>query len=467
MSITQRCSKCGRLIPVSEYSEEGFKRQVCKECERAEQEAAKPKTKVCECCGRELPIESFFPNRNYKDGHNPKCKECVEFLKSDVEPKFKTCTSCGKTLPTYLFFNKKGTKDGKCSYCKMCQYKKSDASRKKRSIPIQPPTSKVCSHCGRELPIEMFFKNKDTKDGYGSWCKDCQREDSRLRDQKKRMRKLIPGWTAPTQEDIDRSVENIATPPPPQRAAAPTPPKVEQEPTSSPTERPMTNLQRCVRSKWLYKQVMQYGQDCPFEMLTDFYKYWSQSVDGFPNLMLFENEKTWITDKRLRMWKYCCEGNLGNLKLMFPPNKIPQKFQDMLQKLEQEPTPPKIEQDDIDRLVESIPYPPDSPQRIYDLRPPKIKQPVEQATYSPQTLTIRFKAGDKVIRLKDGIFLLEQLSGKAQVNMGEKPEILYETTDGDMVADKDLFKNKREALERTKLAGIPEERLTYGNKPIK
>lgn len=115
----------------------------------------------------------------------------------------------------------------------------------------------------------------------------------------------------------------------------------------------------------------------------------------------------------------------------------------MLQKLEQEPTPP--------------PPPPT----------PKDEQPVEQATYSPQTLTIRFKAGDKVIRLKDGIFLLEQLSGKAQVNMGEKPEILYETTDGDMVADKDLFKNKREALERTKLAGIPEERLTYGNKPIK
>lgn len=454
MSITQRCSKCGRLIPVSEYSEDGFKRQVCKECEAAEQEAAKPKTKVCECCGRELPIESFFPSKRYKDGYSPKCMECEVFLKSDAEPKFKTCLKCGKTLPTYLFSNDKKGQNGLHGWCKTCAQNGRVKSREKNKITPHPPLDfKVCTHCKRELPIKMFTRNSGTKDGYNCWCKDCSNESVSLLRQKRRMQKLIPGWTAPTQEDIDRSVDNIATPPPPQRAAAPTPPKVEQESISSPTTispldcykdgRPRENLQRCVRSKWLYKQVMQYGQDCPFEMRTDFYKYWSQSVDGFPNLMLFENEKTWVTDKRLRIWKYCCEGNLGNLKLMFPPNKIPQKFQDMLQKLEQEPTPP--------------PPPPT----------PKDEQPVEQATYSPQTLTIRFKAGDKVIRLKDGIFLLEQLSGKAQVNMGEKPEILYETTDGDMVADKDLFKNKREALERTKLAGIPEDRLTYGNKPIK
>lgn len=167
--------------------------------------------------------------------------------------------------------------------------------------------------------------------------------------------------------------------------------------------------------------------------------------------MRFELEKTWETANRLQRW-YLSHKEYNQFSS--PPQAAA-------------PTPPKIEQDDIDRLVERLPYPPDSPQRTYDLRPPKIKQPVEQATYSLQTLTIRFKAGDKVIRLKDGIFLLEQLSGKAQVNMGDKPEILYETTDLDMVADKDLFKNKREALERTKLAGIPEERLTYGNKPIK
>lgn len=366
MSITQRCSKCGRLIPVSEYSEEGFKRQVCKECERAEQEATKPKTKVCECCGRELPIECFSPNRKFKDGYKSKCIQCELFLKSNVEPKFKTCTKCGKTLPLYLFHNDKKTRDGKISQCKACVNEAGKRYRERnKNTPHPPITSKVCTLCGRELPICEFHKNSSARDGYSSWCRDCNNGNDSWYRQKKRMRKLVPGWTAPTQEDIDNSVENIATP---QRAVAPTPPKVEQEPT-----------------------------------------------------------------------------------IPYP----------------EEPAPPKIEQDDIDRLVESIPYPPDSPQRIYDLRPPKIKQPVEQATYSPQTLTIRFKAGDKVIRLKDGIFLLEQLSGKAQVNMGEKPEILYETTDGDMVADKDLFKNKREALERTKLANIPEERLTYGNKPIK
>lgn len=33
--------------------------------------------------------------------------------------------------------------------------------------------TKVCSECKRELPIEMFYKNKSKSDGFQSYCKQC------------------------------------------------------------------------------------------------------------------------------------------------------------------------------------------------------------------------------------------------------------------------------------------------------
>ena len=41
----------------------------------------------------------------------------------------------------------------------------------------QPPVmTKVCSHCGRELPVSNFGRHSRTKDGYQPCCKDCQSE---------------------------------------------------------------------------------------------------------------------------------------------------------------------------------------------------------------------------------------------------------------------------------------------------
>lgn len=36
--------------------------------------------------------------------------------------------------------------------------------------------TKICSKCGRELPIECFYKCKSNKDGLFCWCKDCQKQ---------------------------------------------------------------------------------------------------------------------------------------------------------------------------------------------------------------------------------------------------------------------------------------------------
>ena len=34
--------------------------------------------------------------------------------------------------------------------------------------------TKVCKKCGRELPLDQYFRNKATKDGHESQCKECK-----------------------------------------------------------------------------------------------------------------------------------------------------------------------------------------------------------------------------------------------------------------------------------------------------
>lgn len=36
--------------------------------------------------------------------------------------------------------------------------------------------TKVCSHCGRELPVSEFNKRSASSDGLQNWCRDCMRK---------------------------------------------------------------------------------------------------------------------------------------------------------------------------------------------------------------------------------------------------------------------------------------------------
>lgn len=49
--------------------------------------------------------------------------------------------------------------------------------------------TKVCSKCGRELPVSDFYKNKVAKDGLSSYCKKCNNALSAESNRKRRAEK--------------------------------------------------------------------------------------------------------------------------------------------------------------------------------------------------------------------------------------------------------------------------------------
>ena len=36
-------------------------------------------------------------------------------------------------------------------------------------------TTKTCTKCGKELPVDRFSRKSSAPDGLQNWCKDCQR----------------------------------------------------------------------------------------------------------------------------------------------------------------------------------------------------------------------------------------------------------------------------------------------------
>ena len=54
--------------------------------------------------------------------------------------------------------------------------------------------TKICAHCGRELPVEKYYKNSGTKDGLQSWCKDCQNKikNERCKELRRELRREKP-----------------------------------------------------------------------------------------------------------------------------------------------------------------------------------------------------------------------------------------------------------------------------------
>jgi hypothetical protein len=51
--------------------------------------------------------------------------------------------------------------------------------------------TKVCKHCGRELPLENFYVNKSLKGGYDNTCKECKNTYAKEWQKKNREKKKL------------------------------------------------------------------------------------------------------------------------------------------------------------------------------------------------------------------------------------------------------------------------------------
>lgn len=51
--------------------------------------------------------------------------------------------------------------------------------------------TKICSKCGKELPVSEFSKNSKTKDGLQCQCKSCQK--AAHKEKQERVKKLLEG----------------------------------------------------------------------------------------------------------------------------------------------------------------------------------------------------------------------------------------------------------------------------------
>lgn len=90
-------------------------------------------TKVCKCCGKELPLTEYYKNSATKDGHDNKCKKCRN-----------------KQIAEY------------------------DAKHKKKKNNMEEGTLRVCSTCHKKLPLSEFYKNRSRPGGHEYVCKSCK-----------------------------------------------------------------------------------------------------------------------------------------------------------------------------------------------------------------------------------------------------------------------------------------------------
>lgn len=136
------------------------------------------KTKICNKCGRELPmtIEYYAVRRENRDGFRGTCRECdgKQFLTKDkkeikVDDK-KKCKQCGeyKYINDDNFSPSVRNRDGFLNICKACQIKNRHIESKEGY--------KTCKKCKRELPLDRdhFHKDRLCLDGYRNICYECQ-----------------------------------------------------------------------------------------------------------------------------------------------------------------------------------------------------------------------------------------------------------------------------------------------------
>lgn len=90
---------------------------------------------------------------------------------------YKRCTKCKVIAPLDFFSRDKSAKTGRQRWCKECQrnYIKNKSNSKQETDLKEEISFKKCTKCKEIKPLNEFYKQSKSKDGYAYQCKDCRR----------------------------------------------------------------------------------------------------------------------------------------------------------------------------------------------------------------------------------------------------------------------------------------------------
>ncbi len=53
------------------------------------------------------------------------------------------------------------------------------------------PKTKICTRCGKRRKVELFYRDRSTKDGYSPWDKQCEAAYNKEYRERKRAEKEV------------------------------------------------------------------------------------------------------------------------------------------------------------------------------------------------------------------------------------------------------------------------------------
>jgi hypothetical protein len=215
--IFKVCTKCGGSKPISEfyYHPKGkYKRNSwCKSCTNFHATLRQssgyvppagvlepPGMKVCSTCGGLKVLSEFYFSKGGKYQRSGSCKICTRAAEKERHHKnkvlkekknrasggMKLCYTCKKTKEVSEFSRDKYSKDGFKYECRECSNRKAGERYEKnreRFSDVEIMGTKVCYGCGLEKDLSLFYKGFSSKDRHRSYCIDCEKEMSRLRNE--------------------------------------------------------------------------------------------------------------------------------------------------------------------------------------------------------------------------------------------------------------------------------------------
>ena len=146
----------------------------------------------CSACGRMHPANCFHTRNASPSGISVNCKACMSFMTRNWQERMqrmresnapvtdKTCGSCNKRLPIDLFAKYFNSRDGFSGSCRACSKQTHDVwvQERKQHFNLHPRLTVhgkelTCNSCKTVKAVSEYNKTSDSSTGLRYYCKDC------------------------------------------------------------------------------------------------------------------------------------------------------------------------------------------------------------------------------------------------------------------------------------------------------